>query len=70
MSPQTIDAWTALSYLIIPFSTTHITLYYMLITVEKKETSVLFVVTGGTGLIGRALSAGFIEDGHEIVILT
>ncbi len=29
-----------------------------------------FILTGGTGLIGRALTASLTADGHEVVILT
>ncbi len=28
------------------------------------------VITGGTGLIGRALSANLAADGHEVIVLT
>jgi uncharacterized protein (TIGR01777 family) len=29
-----------------------------------------FVISGGTGLIGRALSANLASDGHEVIVLT
>ena len=29
-----------------------------------------FIITGGTGLIGRTLSADLIHDGHEVIILS
>lgn len=28
------------------------------------------IITGGTGLIGRALSANLVADGHEVIVLT
>jgi uncharacterized protein YbjT (DUF2867 family) len=28
------------------------------------------LITGGTGLIGRALSANLVADGHEVIVLT
>jgi hypothetical protein len=29
-----------------------------------------FILTGGTGLIGRALGADLAHDGHEVIILS
>ena len=28
------------------------------------------VITGGTGLIGRALAANIAKDGHEVIVLS
>ncbi|MBI3088014.1 MAG: NAD-dependent epimerase/dehydratase family protein, partial [Candidatus Omnitrophica bacterium] len=29
-----------------------------------------YLVTGGTGLVGRALCQALLDDGHEVVVLT